>query len=168
MAILVPLFRTLEKTGVRYVVVGGLAVVLHGHARLTVDVDLVVDPEPEASAAVVEALTSLGLAPRLPVDPAAFADPETRNAWARERGMRVFSLVDPGNPVRAVDLFMEPPLPFEELWSRAVPVDLGDVIVRIASIPDLVRMKRAAGRPVDIEDVEALLAIQRERGEAPE
>ena len=76
--------------------------------------------------------------------------------------MVVFSMFDPGDPLRQVDLFVEPPMDFEALWERSQVVDVGDVRVRIASIEDLIRMKTAAGRPQDLADVEALEQIARE------
>ena len=67
MSLLEPLFEALNRADVRYVVVGGVAAVLHGHARLTMDVDLVVDlAAPEAGKAI-DVLTSLGFVPRVPV-----------------------------------------------------------------------------------------------------
>jgi hypothetical protein len=51
---------------------------------------------------------------------------------------------------------------FDELDRQAVPFDLGDVTVRVASIEDLIRMKRAAGRPKDLIEVEVLAAVRDE------
>ena len=85
-------FKTLNHDNVRYVVVGGLAVVLHGHARLTVDVDLVVDLEPHAAANAIDSLTRLGLRPRVPVPAEEFADAHKRQRWIEERGMQVFTM----------------------------------------------------------------------------
>lgn len=119
MSILEPLFRSLNDAEVRYVVVGGLAVVLHGYARMTVDVDLAVDLAEEQARKAIEALTKMSLRPRVPVDPSHFANPEIRQSWIRDRGMQVFSMFDPSNPLRVVDLFVEHPIPFDELWSRS-------------------------------------------------
>ncbi len=163
MAVFEPIFMALNAADVRYVVVGGLAVVLHGHARLTVDVDLIVDLSPPEAVKAIDVLAELGMKPRLPVDARDFANTATREAWVRERGMRVFSMLDPGNPMRVVDLFAEHPIPFEELWARSVEVDLEVTSVRVASIPDLIRLKRLAGRPQDRDDIESLEAIQRLR-----
>ncbi len=66
MAIFAPLFDTLNTAGIRYVVVGGLATVLHGYARLTVDIDLMVDLAPEQAEKVISTLTTLGLCRNCP------------------------------------------------------------------------------------------------------
>lgn len=153
-------FQALNAGNVRYVVVGGVAVVLHGHPRMTADIDLVVDLEPVAAEAAIRTLTGLGLRPRVPVDAADFADPAERQRWIDERGMKVFNLYDPRDPLRSVDLFVESPLPFDELWGRATIVELPSGRVRVASIQDLITMKKAAGRRQDSADIEALEAIR--------
>jgi hypothetical protein len=158
-----PLFDALNAAEVRYVVVGGFATVLHGHARLTADIDLVIDLAPDEAKKAVQTLTRLGFRARAPVDPLAFADAIVRRRWIEEKGMRVFSLWDPSNPMVEVDLFAEHPIDFEELWNHAEIVKLTRASVRIASIRDLIRLKRIAGRPQDLADVEALELILRHR-----
>jgi hypothetical protein len=161
-----PLIKALNEADVRYVVVGGLAVVLHGHARLTAAIDLIVDLHDEEAAKAIDVLTGLGLRPRVPVDPGEFARRSVREQWVRDCGMQVFSMHDPSNPMRVVDLFVEHPVPFEDLWSRSVEFDLQTTRVRVASIPDLIHLKRLAGRAADLSDIERLEAIQRAKGEA--
>jgi hypothetical protein len=160
-----PIFEALNASGVRYLVVGGLATVLHGFARLTADVDLVIDLSPDAALKGIEALSGLGFRPRVPVDARQFADPDVRRQWIAEKGMQVFTMIDPGNPMRAVDLFVESPFPFDELWRRSDIMMLGRIEVRVASIPDLIAMKRRADRPQDRLDIEALEAIARRRND---
>lgn len=163
MAVFEPIFRALNEAGVRYVVVGGLAVVLHGHARLTADVDLIVDLDEAQAARAIDALVACGLRPRVPVDPRGFSVRAIRESWVRDRGMQVFSMFDPINPLRSVDLFAEHLIPFEDLWSRSAQVDLRGTVVHIASIPDLITLKGSAGRPQDLADIEKLEAILRAR-----
>lgn len=158
------LFRDLNDRGGRYVLVGGLAVVLHGHLRATGDIDLVVDLDPDQVTRTLSALQGSGFQPHVPVPAGDFADPAKRAVWAREKGMMVFSL-RPAGGVPMVDLFIEPPLPFAQLWARAVTMNLRGVPVRVASIDDLILMKRQAGRPEDATDAEALTEIKRLRGE---
>ncbi len=164
MSLFEPLFTALNTTGARYVVVGGLATVLHGYARLTADVDLIVDLDREPAKKIIAALVSLGFSPRAPVDPVDFADPVVRERWVEEKGMRVFSLVDRDNPMRAVDLFVRSPIDFEQLWSQAPVMMLQSTTVRVAHIDDLITLKRQAGRPQDLIDIEQLELIKR-RGE---
>jgi hypothetical protein len=95
-------------------VVGGLAAVLHGYARLTADVDLAVDLAPEEAIKMIRALTAKGYRPQVPVLPEEFADPAAREIWLREKNMRAFSLVDQANPMRVVDLLLQPEVLFDE------------------------------------------------------
>lgn len=157
------LLSGLVKADVRFVVVGGLAVVIQGHARLTADIDLVVDLHPENIRRAVEFLTARGLRPLLPVNPLAFADAVQREQWVENRNLQVFSMRDEQNPLLTVDLFAREPAPFEDLWARADQVKLGGASVRIASIPDLIRMKRTAARPQDLADIEQLERIEKSR-----
>jgi len=99
------IFRELEQAGAGYVVVGGVAVVLHGYARVTADIDLVVDLRPGEAIRAVAALSRLGMQPRAPVDAREFADAEARQRWIEEKRMRVFSMYDPRHPLVEVDLF---------------------------------------------------------------
>ncbi len=158
------LFRDLNDRGGRYVVVGGLAVVLHGHLRATGDVDLVVDLAREQVDRTLAALEGAGFKPYVPGASGEFADPAKRAAWAREKGMLEFSLRPPSG-VPMVDLLLEYPMAFDQMWDRSVVVTLRGVPVRIASIDDLIALKRRAARPEDLTDAEALIAIKRLRAE---
>ena len=159
-----PVFEALNGCGARYVVVGGFAVVLHGHMRLTHDVDLVVDLDAEPAREIVDALTVLGLIPRVPVKARDFANASIRERWVAEKGMQVFTMVDRTNPRLVVDLFVRRPFDFEALWNRAETIDLEGVPVRVAAIDDLIAMKRKAGRAQDLDDIRHLEWIRAKRG----
>ena len=90
----------------------------------------------------------------------------SRPSWIAEEGMRVFSLYDPAQPLRTVDLFVESPVDVEELWRGSEVVQLRSTPLHIASIPHLIRMKLAAGRSQDRDDVAKLQEIQRLRDRA--
>jgi hypothetical protein len=165
MALFEPIFEALDAAGVRYVAVGGVAVVLHGHARLTADLDLAVDLASQPAADAIAALMGLGFRPRAPVHAADFADASVRQKWIDQQGMTVFTMVDPDDPMRSVDDFAANPIDFEELWANSKLIDLAGTTARVASIPDLIRLKRIAARPVDLADIEALEALVAEREE---
>lgn len=110
------------------------------------------------------ALEVAGFQPYVPVLSTDFADPVKRAAWVREKGMIVFSL-RPSSGVPMVDVFLEHPMSFDQLWARSLVVNLRGVPVRVASIDDLIALKRQAGRPEDLTDAEALVEIKRLRAE---
>jgi len=157
------LLAGLARADVRFVVVGGVAVLMQGYARLTADVDLAIDLSEEHVRRAVDALLSLGLRAALPVDPRDFADEAKRREWIEARNMTVFSMRDPANPLLLVDLFARDPMPFAELWEHADRFTLQGETIRVASIEHLIRMKREAGRPQDAVDIAELEAIARKR-----
>jgi len=150
----------LEESEVRYLVVGGVAVVLHGHLRTTLDLDLVIQLEQENLKKALRALAGLGFHPRAPVPLQAFADRNAREAWIREKNMVVFSLWHPEDSSFVIDIFVEEPFDFNATYSRALVVSLPESQATVIAIEDLIRMKRDTGRPKDLEDVQALLRLQ--------
>lgn len=161
MRALLPVIRALRDADVSFVVVGGVAVMLQGHPRSTVDLDLVIDLEADNVGRAMDVLTGLGLTPRVPVDAEDFADPAVRADWIQHRNLTVFSLRDPDDPRREVHVFAQEPMPFDHLRAQARLVQVEDVEVPVASRQDLIELKRAAGRPQDIADIEALEALDR-------
>lgn len=148
--------QALNDTGVRYVVVGGVAVVIHGIDRLTADLDIVVDLDPDACKIIMQKLDSIGYQPRPPVQIVDFADESKRREWIETKGMKVFSLWDPANQLPVLDVFVEYPLDFEELVNASIRTDLGDVTAPIASIDHLIKMKTGTGREKDQQDIAGL------------
>ncbi|MCC6215342.1 MAG: nucleotidyltransferase family protein [Polyangiaceae bacterium] len=161
------ILHALEASGVRYIVVGGVAVVLHGHLRTTADLDLVIDLEPANARRAIDALAGLGFRPRAPVAAEDFAQPEVRRAWIEEQGLQVFSLWNPSAQEFEVDVFASEPFEFDPAWRRAERVTLGSTEAVVASIDDLITPKLAAGRPEDLRDIEALEALRAARRQAP-
>jgi hypothetical protein len=154
------LFTLLAAARIRFVVVGGLALLLHGLDRLTADVDLAIDLSTDAALEAVRALTQGGYRAMAPVNPESLANPELRREWQTTRNMTVFSFWDTTNTRPTVDVMLAPVVSFDDLWADAVLTRIGGVEVRIASVQHLIRMKEAAGRPQDVADLERLRAKQ--------
>src|SRR5262245_28077628 len=110
------LVRALNQANVRYLIVGGLAVVAHGHARFTGDVDLVLDLEPGNAKRAIQAFESLRYRPRAPVPFADFADAAKRAEWLSSKGLTVFSAASPDHAATELDLFVENPFDFENVY----------------------------------------------------
>ena len=156
MSLYIPIFKSLNDANVQYIVVGGLATVLHGYARFTADIDLVINLNKQEAVKAINALTGLGLKPRAPVDPLEFTNQKIRESWFKEKNMLVFSFYDPNNPLIIIDLFIREPFPFDEMYNRTVQMGLGDTSVPVCAINDLIEMKKVAGRPKDLEDIKYL------------
>ena len=160
MSLLLEVAAALDEADVAYVVAGGMAVVLHGHVRTTVDLDIALDLRRENVEKALAVLGGLGLQPRLPVPAAAFADEEVRESWVRERNLIAFTLHDPTDARREVDLFAHPPIAFEELWADSEVMSVAGVAVRVVSLAHLIEMKRISDREQDRADVAALLHVR--------
>jgi hypothetical protein len=154
------ILEALNRAQVRYLVVGGVAVVLHGYLRTTADLDLVIQLAPDNARRAVEVLTTLRYRPRAPVPFAAFAERDTRESWLREKGLTVFSLWSPDHPTLEIDLFVSEPFDFDVAYARALRVPLERTEAIVVSLDDLIALKRQVGRPRDQEDVAALEALQ--------
>lgn len=152
------IFETFARHRVDYVVIGGIAVIAHGHTRNTRDVDLVAASDRANLERLAAALRELGArlsgvdAHLLDID---VYDPETLASGAN------FTLeTDAGG----LDVFNDVPgaAPYELLRERALVVDLGGLTIRVAGLDDLIRMKKAAARPQDLADIAALTALDGE------
>lgn len=144
----------LSESGARYCVVGGVAVSLHGVPRTTYDLDIVAVPTASNLGRVDAALRSLGLAPRAPVELVALADEAVRREWLELRNLMALTYGDPSDPLREVDVLVSPPVDsVADLVGRAQHRAVGRMTVPLVSIPDLIAMKRRAGRAQDLADV---------------
>jgi hypothetical protein len=159
------LLRSLSDKRVQYVLVGGLAVQLHGFLRSTFDVDLVLAMDDANLSRFIDVANQFGLAPVIPVPIDSLRDVSQIDAWYREKGMLAFALRDRDVGGGAVDILVRPDVPFERLLANAVIGKLFDREVPIACIDDLILMKRIANRPKDQLDIIALEKIK--RGEDP-
>jgi len=149
----------LHRHDVRFLLVGGMAVVAHGHGRMTYDIDLVIQLTPANIQKAFEALSKLGFEPRIPITPKDFSDPETRKQWAQEKGMVVLNFYSEQYQPLTVDVFISEPFPFDEIYEKAVQTSVEGVPFRYVDLATLIQMKRDVGRPVDIEDVRHLEQI---------
>lgn len=162
---LIPLLRRLAEESIDFVVIGGVAVELHGYARFTKDLDIVYATNAANLERLGKVLVELGARLRgfegLPFVP----DVHTL------RRAHMLTLV---TLLGSLDLLVDPEgsARYEEIRERALTVDLDGVEIRVVALDDLLSMKRAARRPQDIADVDALLTVQRtqrrKEAEAPE
>lgn len=138
------LSRALGDRDVRFMLIGGQAVLLHGRPRLTEDVDVTLAMGPEGLPTILEAADSLGLEP-LPDDVEAFVQ-ETF----------VLPAADPETALRVDFIFSTTPYERQAI-DRAETVDMEGVEVPFATAEDLLLHKLFAGRARDLEDAESVV-----------
>jgi hypothetical protein len=155
----VELFAALHSARVRYAVVGGLAVVLHGVPRMTFDLDLAADPETANMLALVDTLSVAGYRARVPEPLERLADPTART------DMIAFNVQHPVRQLEDVDILLLDDGEWRAIASSVAPKTLGGVPVPVIGREALVAMKRASGRPQDVADADALEQIAREAGD---
>lgn len=150
------ILRAISHAGVRYLVAGGVALNLHQLMRMTVDLDLIIHLEVNNVKKFVHVMKTLGFQPKVPVDPMDFADEQKRKSWIMEKNMVVFSFINLKNPMEMVDVFVQEPYPFDELYQRRYDVQVGDATVAVLGAEDLIALKEAAGRAKDLYDIKLL------------
>jgi hypothetical protein len=150
------LFESLAKHEVRYLLVGGLAVNLHGIPRMTMDVDVVIALDPENVDHFINAARELAMRPVLPIALADLADPNKRDEWVSRRNLIAFALREREPSAPTVDVLLAVDLAFDAAYKRRVVRDLDGVMISLAAVPDLIAMKRQSGRPQDENDIEQL------------
>ncbi|MGB4118146.1 MAG: nucleotidyl transferase AbiEii/AbiGii toxin family protein [Polaromonas sp.] len=161
----VALLSTLVQQPVDFVLVGGMAVQLHGYMRMTYDVDLVLAMNNDNLTRFIDAARQLGLAPVIPVPIDSLKNAELIDQWHKEKGMLAFALREPGIAGSVIDVLVRPDVSYERLVADAFNGELFGNQVKVASIDHLLEMKRVANRPKDLLDIAALEKIK--RGEDP-
>lgn len=151
-----PLLRELTARGVDFVVIGGIAAVVHGSARDTFDLDVCFATDSANLTALGDALVAMGARLRGVDDEVPFV-PDAGT-------LRRVELLTLATPHGNLDVLAAPrgSPGFETLRRRAKRYDLGGFFVRVASVDDLISMKLAAGRKKDVMDVEELEVIREE------
>ena len=137
------LLRLFNAGRVRYLVVGGFAVIQYAEPRFTADLDLWVGTDPRNAGAVYEALREFG-APLSGLTAGDFAE----EGYFYQMGVP---------PVRVDVLMGIPGVEFDTAWERRVEIDFDGLLVPFISRDDLITAKRASGRPQDMIDVQSLL-----------
>ncbi len=134
-------FSSLQQHKVRYIVIGGIAAVLHGVPRATFDLDILIDADPENAKKLLDAFleANLGTAGMTTAD----------EIISQE--ITIFK-----DRVRIDVQTSTPGLKFEEAWERRETMEYQKQKFFVASRQDLISSKRASGRPVDLEDVRLL------------
>jgi predicted nucleotidyltransferase len=139
----VEVIKSLNSREVKYVIIGGTAAIVHGVPRMTFDLDILIEATPENASLLLDAFLDARLGTALLTTPEALLSKE----------ITIFN-----DRVRIDVQTSTPGLTFAEAWSRREILTFEGVDFPIASRPDIIASKRAAGRPIDLDDVKSLEA----------
>ena len=154
------ILRKLYEKKINYLLVGGLAVSMYKvPPRFTMDVDLIVEFIPENIEKFISVLAELGYKPKAPVDPRDLADPLKREAWIKEKNMKVFAFYHPGRDHELVDVFVDHPIEFNKMEAGKKVINIKGMGIPIPSKKDLITLKKIAGRDEDLLDIKNLEAL---------
>ncbi|HUI90778.1 MAG TPA: hypothetical protein VLX68_00890 [Chitinivibrionales bacterium] len=159
---LLKILQTLSKAKVRHIVCGGVAVVLHGVERMTIDLDIALDFDPGNVRRFNAAMKRLSLVPRVPISAECLADKKQRETLIREKNALVFTFIDTENPFRMVDVLLTAENSYKALYAKSEKRKIGRVAVRVASKRQIISMKSKV-RPLrdkDRFDINALKKAQ--------
>jgi hypothetical protein len=138
------LLRLLRESGADFVVIGASAFPVYGYSRATLDIDLFIRPEKENARRTLKALGDFGYD---------VSDVTEEELLAKKLLIRQYVVETDIHPFVAG-------VTFEQVWEHKVEDFYGDTPVYFASLDDLIEMKRAAGRPRDLEDLKYLEEIR--------
>jgi len=142
------LLKSLNAHSVRYVVIGATAFPVHGYARATLDIDVFIEPTAVNVARAREALVAFGYD---------MSDVAVDEMLVKKILIRQHMIEADLHPfVKGAS--------FEEVWARRVEDRIGETPAPFAGLDDLIRMKEAAGRPKDIEDLRVLRKLRDDKG----
>ena len=150
------LFKALKNHNIEYLLVGGLAVNLHGVPRMTMDVDLVIALDAENIAKLKTCTESLGLRPNVPIKLLDLAVASKRDALYKEKHLIALSLIGEKPETPTVDIVIHHPLDFKKAFGHKIERNVAGTPVFLAGIEDLIKMKKAAGRAQDLADIKHL------------
>ena len=141
------LLKLLNAHRVEFVIIGATAFPIHGYARATLDIDIFIRPEPPNAVRLFDALREFGYD---------VADITADDLLTKKVLIRQYLVETDIHPfVRGVT--------FEQVWENRIPGTYGNEKVFYPSLDDLIRMKQAAGRPKDFEDLKILQALKRKK-----
>ena len=156
------ILNALSDAGVEFIVGGGMACVLQGVERLTMDVDVAVMMKEKNRERLVEVTKNLGLIPRVPLNPRSLMDPAVRRVVLEEKKAIVFTFLHPDRPSFQLDVFLRPDLAYETLLQDAEWMSLEGRKIQVLNRQKLLALKKniQPPRPKDLLDIAALEGMQ--------
>jgi len=157
------IFKKLNGKGVRYIVVGGIAVNIHGIPRMTYDIDLILDLEDGNLKKFLTLMKGWGFKPKVPVKIMDFSKKDKREDWIKNKHMKAFNFVNYKWAISEIDVVIDSPVDYDKALKKLEHINLQGVSIPVISIDDLIKMKRITDREQDISDIRYLRKLKNEK-----
>lgn len=146
----------LNKAKVQYLVIGGVAVNLHGYVRFTGDLDLLLLLNKKNLARIDGVMKRLKYSERLPVSIMELDDVKKVQKWMKEKNLKAYTFNPPRGNLLQIDIIINESLKFEEFYKRKLIKTMGKIKIPVVSINDIIGMKKRAKRDKDLMDLKVL------------
>ncbi len=153
------LLEQLYRNDVRYLLCGGLAVNMYGIPRMTADIDIILDLEALNISKFVKIATQCGYVSRYPLPITQLIDKAEKQRLLIEKNLIAYSYYHTANAFMELDVLLDVPLSFDDLWKNRETRDAGTFEVMVVSLSDLIALKMYANRIQDQQDVLLLSKI---------
>ena len=160
------LLKALYDCNIRYLLIGGLAINLHGIPRTTVDIDILLDLTEDNLKKFIQCMKNLGLKLKQPVDEDSILQETYRATLRMEKNVIVLTYENTQNPLEIIDFLIENPINFQHAYIRKEVLTANHYKINLAAIEDLITLKRASGRELDLADIENLQKLRGVRNES--
>lgn len=152
------LVRKLAENDVKFIIAGGVAVVLHGVERVTMDLDIAIQLESDNVGRFIEVMKGYHMTPRVPVPAEVLLDRDALRMIVEEKHAVVFTFIDVDMPLKQVDVFLRDELSYETLIPATISVNLAGYKIRVLTREKLIELKKHVTpvRDKDVLDIKAL------------
>lgn len=156
------ILREFQKHKIQYIVIGGIAVNLHGALRSTADLDVLLEMSQANLKKFLSILKSNNYRSKQPVDLIQLADKKNRECLLTGKNLKAVNFYK-ANGFEEIDIIMDVPFTFEEARKGIVWAKGAGIRIPLLSIDGLIKMKKKSGRTVDKLDIDALKRIKKMR-----
>lgn len=154
------ILREFASQKLRYLIVGGVAVNLHGYPRFTNDIDILLALDAENLSKMAGIMAELGYQQRLPISIQELGDEKKARQLIAEKGLTAYSFIHAVEPQFNVDVLVAQSIDFDTFSVHTMHAEVWGIDVPVVSIDDLIGMKQQSDREKDVQDVIALLELK--------
>ncbi len=154
------LLKEFADKKLRYLIVGGVAVNLHGYPRFTNDIDILLALDHDNLAKMAAIMKEMGYEQRLPIAIQELEDTDKVRRFVKDKGLVAYSFIHTKEPQFNIDVLVGESLEFEKFTLHTMHADVWGLDVPVVSIDDLIAMKQHSDREKDVQDVVALLELK--------